>query len=128
MSELTLSHEVVEGVCYITAAGVLDAHTASNLDDLIGKVAKKGCAKVVCTLEEITYIASAGVGVFLGYVSQLKDEGGGLVLIYAREVDAREGKTGLAQGYNVFDVFNLLGLGELIEVVRNREDAAALLN
>ena len=90
-------------------------------------VAQQGLSKVVCDLQEVTYIASAGVGVFLGYVNQLKDDGGGLVLIYPREVDAREGKTGLATGYNVFEVFNLLGLSEFISVVRSREDAAALL-
>lgn len=110
-----------QGICTITCDGVLDAHTSSQLDQLVGQVIQRGCTKIVCDLNKVTYIASAGVGVFVGYVNTCKEQGGNLVLLYAQGYGG-EG-IGVAQGYNILEVFNLLGLAEHIPVATTTADA-----
>jgi anti-sigma B factor antagonist len=125
VSELELVHEVsAAGICTIHAKGVLDAHTAGKLDGLITKVTGAGCHKIVCVLSHVTYIASAGVGVFVGFVNTCKEMGGDLIIVHPIGFDS-EGEHGaaIAEGYNVLEVFNLLGLAEFINVAKTTEEA-----
>ena len=127
MSELTLTHEISpSGVCTITPVGVLDAHTSEKLDKLVGKFVDSGTFKIICPLDQVTYIASAGVGVFVGYVNTCKEKGGNLVLVHPMGWDGGEDGSALAKGYNVLEVFNLLGLAEFITVAKSLDEAAAL--
>jgi anti-sigma B factor antagonist len=121
-----LTHEIVDGVCTIFPVGVLDAHTSEQLDALVDKVMEGGILKIVCTLDKVTYIASAGVGVFVGYVNTCKEKGGDLVLVHPSGWGMGEAGSGLSKGYNVLEVFNLLGLSEFISVATSREAALAL--
>lgn len=113
-----------QGICTIKCVGVLDAHTSSQLDQLVGQVVQRGCTKIVCDLNEVTYIASAGVGVFVGYVNTCKEQGGNLVLLYAQGYGG-EG-VAVTQGYNILEVFNLLGLAEHIPVAKSAAEANQL--
>ena len=128
MSDLTLTHtSTASGACLITCSGVLDAHTSGDLDRRIAEVTSGGNHRVAVDIQEVTYIASAGVGVFLGCVNTLREAGGDLVLIYPRHVTAKEEDTGIADGYDVLEVFNLLGLDDAIPVVRDLATAEARL-
>lgn len=124
-STLKLTHGITNGICGIVCDGVLDAHTAGQLDDLIGKITKGGCHKLMCDLNKITYIASAGVGTFVGYVNACREKGGDLILVYAQGFG---GDTAIAEGYNVLEVFNLLGLAEFITVCKTSDDAIRALS
>lgn len=126
MSELELVHELSSaGVCTIHAAGVLDAHTAGKLDTLITGVVKNGCSQIVCVLNKVTYIASAGVGVFVGFVNSMQEKGGDIVLVHPVGFDGGTQGSALQEGYNVLEVFNLLGLAEFIKVEKTVEAAIA---
>ncbi|MGE0713047.1 MAG: STAS domain-containing protein [Planctomycetota bacterium] len=125
MSSLTLKHATAPlGATLITCAGVLDAHTSPELDQLIAELGAAN-PRVVIDIREVTYIASAGVGVFLGSVSTLRDAGGDLILVYPRHVEARESDNAITDGYDVLEVFNLLGLDQAIPVARSVADAEA---
>ena len=128
MSDLELVHEIsAGGICTIHAKGVLDAHTAAQLDELITKVTGGGCHKIVCVLDHITYIASAGVGVFVGFVNACQENGDDLILVHPIGFDSGdEHGSALAEGYNVLEVFNLLGLAEFITVAKSLPEAEGL--
>ena len=127
MSELSLSHEISpSGICTIVAAGVLDAHTSGQLDALVSKVMTGGCHKIICDIEKVTYIASAGVGVFIGSVETCRQKGGNLVLVYSLGFDGQQGSVGLTPGFNVLEVFNLLGLSQFISVATTQDEATRL--
>jgi anti-anti-sigma factor len=127
-SELTLRHETTPGgITLVTCVGVLDAHTSSKLDQLMDQLAGRGAMRVAVNLEGVTYVASAGVGVFLGRVNAMREQGGDLVIIYPRHVQAEAGGTGLTEGYDVLEVFSLLGLDEAIPVVASLADAETRL-
>jgi anti-sigma B factor antagonist len=126
MSDLILKQATSDGgMTVVFCEGVLDAHTSIKLDERIEGLIAKGVSRIAVDIQGVTYMASAGVGVFLGSVNTLRERGGDLVVIYPRHVDAIEGKTGISEGYNVLEVFNLLGLADAIPVVRSIADAEA---
>jgi anti-sigma B factor antagonist len=69
-----------DGVVVVRIRGFLDAHTAPSLDGELRRALAGGAARVVVDLEGLTYISSAGLGVFLSYVEPLRDRGGDLRL------------------------------------------------
>lgn len=127
-SELELSHRIeASGVCLVSCRGVLDAHTSGRLDRLIEDVTRRGITRVACDLSEVNYIASAGVGVFVGHVNACRENGGDLVLVHPLGFGGDGEGTGLQQGYNVLEVFNLLGLADFLRVVKTPAEALSLL-
>lgn len=127
-SKLSIDHaESERGTHFFRCAGEIDIHTAPQLEQAIDHLLGKGATRIVVDLEGVTYIASAGVGLFVGNVNELKERGGGLVIVYARHVDATEGRTAMTEGYDVLQVFTLLGLDGVVPVVRNFEAAEAAL-
>lgn len=129
MSNLTLrTQELPDRVLHVVAEGVLDADTSGRLDALISGAISRGWVKLVCDLEKVTYIASAGAGVFIGSVQPCKDKGGGLVLVHrmGSEGAAMEGGA-LSQGFNPLQIFDLLGIADMIPVAPTLEAARKLL-
>lgn len=124
MSNLTLRTQELPGaVLSIGIEGVLDADTSGKLDQLITGAIARGWTKIVCDLEKVTYIASAGVGVFIGSVNSCKEKGGGIVLVHR---SASEDEPDL-QGYNPLQIFDLLGLTGVIPVATTLAEARKLL-
>jgi len=119
---LTLQHrDLPGGVRWIAAAGELDAETAPQLDELITATRRAGCHRIAVDLERVSYIASAGVGVFVGHIQACRDEGGDLVIVYA--VPEPEEGQGIVPGFNPLEVFHLLGLGEIMTVAEDEAEA-----
>lgn len=101
------------GALVIEIAGELDHETAPQLDALIQKAVDAGTSRLVCDLDRTTYISSAGVGLFVGFLNVCREKGGNLVLV---RDSAGTANTGIAPGFDPLEVFNLLGLGEVITV------------
>lgn len=128
MSNLTLrTQELPGGVLSIVIEGVLDADTSGKLDQLVTGAISRGWTRIVCDLEKVTYIASAGVGVFIGSLNACKEKGGGIVLVHRAATEDEAGGSGLAQGYNPLQIFDLLGLNDMIPVATTLEQARMLL-
>jgi anti-anti-sigma factor len=128
-SNLTLRTQELPGhVLLVVADGVLDADTAGRLDTLIAGAVSRGWVKLICDLEKVTYIASAGAGVFIGTLQPCKDKGGGLVLVHrmGSEGAAMEGGA-LSHGFNPLQIFDLLGVSDLIPVAPTLDAALKLL-
>ena len=56
--------------------GAVDAHTAPQFEDAVQKVIDGGQNKIVVDCEKLSYISSAGLGVFMGFVEEVREEGG----------------------------------------------------
>ncbi|MCO5165885.1 MAG: STAS domain-containing protein [Planctomycetes bacterium] len=123
MANLTLRTQELPGqVLAVTAEGVLDADTAGQLDQLLAGAIARGWTRIACDLEKVTYIASAGVGVFIGSLNACQEKGGGIVLVH-RSVADGDGGAGLTQGYNPLQIFDLLGLTEAFAVTPTLDEA-----
>ncbi len=56
--------------------GAVDAHTAPHFEEAVQKVIDDGNNKIVVDCEKLSYISSAGLGVFMGFVEELREAGG----------------------------------------------------
>ncbi len=56
--------------------GAVDAHTAPQFEEAVQKVIDDGQNNIVVDCEKLSYISSAGLGVFMGFVEELREAGG----------------------------------------------------
>ena len=101
-----------KGVVVVRLSGYLDAHTFEQLEETIGDLFGKGRYKIVVDLTNVEYISSAGAGVFIGALSESHEHKGNIVLMNPTP--------------NVREVFDLLGLTQIFQVVDDRTAALAV--
>jgi anti-sigma B factor antagonist len=56
--------------------GAVDAHTAPQFEEAVQKVIDDGQNNIIVDCEKLTYISSAGLGVFMGFVEELREADG----------------------------------------------------
>ncbi len=105
--------EVMRGdngvVSVLRLKGFLDAHTASDLERAIQKLLDEKRFKIIVNFKELTYISSAGLGVFMGFIEEVRSNGGDIKLT--------------SMNPKIFRVFDLLGFPTLYEI-RDEENQA----
>jgi anti-sigma B factor antagonist len=90
--------------------GYLDAHTAPDLETALQKLLDEKRVKIVVNFKDLTYISSAGLGVFMGFIEEVRNGGGDIKL------------TNMSQ--KIYRVFDLLGFPTLFDI---REDETLVL-
>ena len=110
---VTYFQEVAEqdGVAVVRVGGHLDAHTAPQLEEALGRLIEEAFSRVVLDLAELGYISSAGLGVLTGTLGAFRDRGGDLKLA-AVPADALR-------------VLDLLGFTQLLELYETPAKAIA---
>ncbi|MEZ4699623.1 MAG: STAS domain-containing protein [Rhodothermales bacterium] len=94
--------------------GELDAHTASELEAAIQKCKDEQAYRIVVNGANLQYISSAGLGVFMAYIEELRAKGGDI------KIAALQPK--------VYNVFDLLGFPMLFDIVETEDEAIAKFN
>ena len=108
----TLSIEVKkidEGMAEIHVIGDLDANSYEDMEAKFEEIFAQGCYKLICNLEKVDYISSAGAGVFLSALDTAEEHQGNIALL-------RPSKA-------VQDVFDILGLLEILPCAQTLEEA-----
>jgi len=77
---LTISESSLGNVHVLRLAGYLDGHTFVDLERRFDALFKEGRTRLVVELSGLTYIASAGVGVFINGQHKARNSGGSLQL------------------------------------------------
>lgn len=111
MVEIELIKE--DDIHLIKVIGEVDASSSIELDNALSKVSADA-SKILVDLEELAYISSAGLGVFISYLEDLKTKGIKMVLIKMQAT--------------VLEVFEILGLQNLILITDTKEEGVRLLN
>jgi len=91
--------------------GELDASSAVVLDAELNKPEIVNYKKVLIDCQRLSYISSAGLGVFISHLQRLQDSDVKLVFFNMQE--------------KVFNVFEILGLDSLMNIVPTQEEAQA---
>ncbi len=91
--------------------GELDAHTASELEAAIQKCQEEANYQIVINGEHLQYISSAGLGVFMAHIEEVREQGGDIKIAALQP--------------RVFNVFDLLGFPMLFDIVETEEQALA---
>lgn len=70
-----------DGFAIISLEGAVDAHTAPKFEEAVQAVIDEGQYKIIVDCEKLTYISSAGLGVFMGFVEEVRENDGGDIKI-----------------------------------------------
>ena len=91
--------------------GSLDTDTAPDAESYLNSLIQEGADKILLNLENLDYISSAGLRVFLATAKQLKSSGGELRLSNLNET--------------VQEIFDMSGFSTILSV-RDQESQALL--
>jgi anti-sigma B factor antagonist len=98
-------------ITLLSLSGFLDAHTAPEFEGAVESALDAGQNRLVVDGGGLTYISSAGLGVFMGFIEEFREAGGDIKIC------------GLSD--KVREIFSLLGFEELFDIVDNVEEAKA---
>ena len=91
-----------EGVRVLALDGFLDAHTAPQFEKAIQEEFEGGRKRLVVDCARLSYISSAGLGVFMSFIEEIREAGGDIKLA--------------AIVPKVYQVFEVLGFPALFDI------------
>jgi len=109
MSEFEVKRKDKEDLSVLYLKGYLDAHTAPDFEQALDELVKEDRVRIIVNLADLSYISSAGLGVFMGFIEDIRSKKGDIKL--AEPTD------------KVFRVFDLLGFQVLYEIFEKEEEA-----
>ena len=99
MSSFSVTFATLGAARVLALAGDLDAHTAPEFDAALQACLDAGDARIVADGAGLTYVSSAGLGVFMAFLDPAREAGGDLVIA--------------ALPARIFETFDLLGFPEV---------------
>jgi len=109
MSDFKIAQREQEGVNVLELKGYLDAHTAPKLEDVLQNLLKNSRFNIVVNCRDLSYISSAGLGVFMAFIEDVRKNKGDIKLSNMSP--------------KVYNVFDLLGFPILYEIYREEQEA-----
>ena len=102
-----------KGILEISIYGDLDASSAIQLDEVMKNAMAENKNKIFIDCKQLHYISSAGLGVFISYLEDIKNNNGNFVFFNMSD--------------KVFNVFQILGLDKILTIVKTKQEAAYFL-
>ncbi len=109
MSDFKIAQRERDSVNVLELKGYLDAHTAPKLEEAFQSLLKSQRFNIVVNCRELSYISSAGLGVFMAFIEDVRKNRGDIKLSNMTP--------------KVFNVFDLLGFPLLYEIVKDEQEA-----
>ncbi|MCY3595592.1 MAG: STAS domain-containing protein [Bacteroidota bacterium] len=112
MSNFSVAFRDAGSATILAVCGELDAHTAPELESAIKKCRDEGKSNLIVSGSELDYISSAGLGVFMAFIEEIRTLGGDIKICALKP--------------RIFDVFDLLGFPKIYHIVETEEEALSL--
>ncbi len=109
MKNFKINHREINSFDVLELSGELDAHTASQLENSLKSLIDREKHNIIVNCDDLDYIASAGLGVFMAYIEDVRNLGGDIKLTNMNP--------------KVYNVFDLLGFPTLYDILEDEEDA-----
>jgi anti-sigma B factor antagonist len=109
MSEFKIGIRENSRVHVVDLKGYLDAHTSPELETTFQKLLSEGKYKIVVNCKDLNYISSAGLGVFMAFIEDVRKHDGDIKL------------SNMSQ--KVYNIFDLLGFPLLYDITKDENDA-----
>ncbi|MBD3617507.1 MAG: STAS domain-containing protein [Gracilimonas sp.] len=109
MKNFSIATRQTDNVSILDISGELDAHTASHLENALKSLIDKESYAIVVNCSGLDYIASAGLGVFMAYIEDVRSLGGDIKLTNMND--------------RVYNVFDLLGFPTLYDILEDEKEA-----
>ncbi len=110
-TKLTIEHQKDTSIDKLYLHGYLDMHTAPQLESSLDNLIKTGRHNILVNFRGLDYISSAGLGVFMVFIEDVRLNGGDIKLTEMKP--------------KIFTVFDLLGFPMLFDISENEIDALA---
>lgn len=98
-------------ISVVTVRGYIDTTTSADLEESLKRLLKKERFNIVIDLGGVNYISSAGWGIFISEIKNIRENGGDLKLV--------------AMVGDVYEVFELLEFQTILESYDTLEEAVA---
>jgi anti-sigma B factor antagonist len=112
MEKLIISEENVnprERVVLLNLKGTIETTNAGALEEVIERIIKESCYKIVVDLSQVSYVSSAGWGIFISEIKRVRRESGDIKLAAMRP--------------EVREVFDLLEFHNILKPYPDKGDA-----
>jgi anti-sigma B factor antagonist len=109
MSDFAVNRKDVDNISVLNIEGYLDAHTAPNFENAIKQLVDEDRNRIVVNFEQLSYISSAGLGVFMGFIEDIRAKDGDIKMSNMTE--------------KVFKIFDLLGFPSLYDILKEENEA-----
>lgn len=109
MSNFSVGFRNTDSIQILDLKGELDAHTASELEAALQKCQDDERYRIIVNGSDLQYISSAGLGVFMAYIEEVREEGGDIKIASLQP--------------KVFNVFDLLGFPMLFDILDTEDEA-----
>ena len=109
MKNFSIAKRQIDQISVLEVSGELDAHTASQLETSLKSLIDAEQYKIVVNCSRLEYIASAGLGVFMAYIEDVRSLGGDIKLTNMND--------------RVYNVFDLLGFPTLYDILDDESEA-----
>ncbi len=109
MSDFKIGIREMSNINVIDLKGYLDAHTAPELEDAFQKLVTERKYKIIVNCKDLSYISSAGLGVFMAFIEDVRNNQGDIKLSNMSS--------------KVFNVFDLLGFPLLYDITKTEAEA-----
>ncbi len=111
MNSFSITMREKNNVDILDLKGYLDAHTTPDLEKAFQQLAEKNKFRILVNCTELTYISSAGLGVFMAYIEDVRKNNGDIKLSNMSS--------------KVYNIFDLLGFPLLYDIVKDENEAIA---
>jgi anti-sigma B factor antagonist len=111
MNEFKVTIRDHEAAHVLELYGYLDAHTAPILEEAFQKMMSSSNYRIIVNCKDLTYISSAGLGVFMAYIEDVRANNGDIKMSNMSP--------------KVYNIFDLLGFPMLYDIVNDESEAIA---
>lgn len=108
MPDLIVQSRRVGDVTVIAPQGFINAHTVREFEQALNDAASDGSDKILINGSELAYIASAGLGVIMGMIEDVRGKGGDIRLAELNDT--------------VRNIFEVLGFNHLCQVLTSEQE------
>lgn len=109
MENFEVVREDRNNISVLRLKGFLDAHTAPQFEQAIQELLGEDKNQIIVSMADLNYISSAGLGVFMGFIEEIREKKGDIKLSNMSD--------------KVFKVFDLLGFPALYQIFKDESDA-----
>ena len=109
MENFEVAREDRKEISILRLKGFLDAHTAPQFEQAIQNLIEESRYKIIISMSDLNYISSAGLGVFMGFIEEIRNRDGDIKLCSMSD--------------KVYKVFDLLGFPALYQIFKEEVEA-----
>lgn len=109
MEEFSINSKQKDNIEILYLDGFLDAHTSVELENILENLINEGKYKILVNFEKLSYISSAGLGVFMAFIETARNNSGDIKLCSMSE--------------KIYNIFDMLGFPILFEIYKEENSA-----